>query len=271
MLEALQKDSPAVRIAALDTLERVADPATYPEVAKLLRDGSASVRAAAVEAATRCGGRRAVPELLKALKDTSWEVRRAAAKALGFIGETSAVPGLCDLLHDPDHDVREAGIMALGQIGDMSALAALVTGLLDEERTVRNLAQATLRKLNKDWEQAAQVQEVLPAIQSALSHPDYWVRYSATQLLEQLKIDAASFADAAKTAPTLVVETAPPHVALPFLADLLFDRDRDLRVAAAEALGRLRERGATSVLAAAARDADHAVQQAAHAALTALN
>jgi len=58
---------------------------------------------------------------------------------------------------------------------------------------------------------------------------------------------------------------------LPLLADLLFDRDRDLRVAAAEALGRLRERGAESVLATAARDADGLVQQAAQAALAALN
>jgi HEAT repeat protein len=58
---------------------------------------------------------------------------------------------------------------------------------------------------------------------------------------------------------------------LPLLADLLFDRDRDLRVAAAEALGRLREPGASTVLAAAARDADLAVQQAAQAALAALN
>jgi HEAT repeat protein len=136
---------------------------------------------------------------------------------------------------------------------------------------VRSLAQATLRKLKKDWEQSGQAAEALPAIQAALSHPDYWVRYSATQLLEQLKIDMDSFTERLEPAPEMMAESAPPHMALPFLADLLFDRDRDLRVAAAEALGRLRERGATTVLAAAARDADHAVQQAAQAALAAMN
>jgi HEAT repeat protein len=240
-------------------------------VEKKLKDPSASVRSAAVEAATRCGGQRAVPVLLLALKDTSWEVRRAAAKALGFIGENSAVPGLCELVQDPDRDVRETVISALGQINDIRALVPLVTALLDVERVVRSLAQATLRKLKKDWEQSEQMKAALPAIQAALSHPDYWVRYSATQLLEQLKIDVDQLTDQLTVTPTAPAESAVPHVALPFLADLLFDRDRDLRVAAAEALGRLRERGAATVLAAAARDADHAVQHAAQAALSALN
>lgn len=159
----------------------------------------------------------------------------------------------------------------LGQINDLRALAPLVSALLDVERTVRHLAQSTLRKMKKDWELSPQIAEAVPAIQSALSHPDYWVRYSATQLVEQLKIDVVSFTEQLNALPAEKVETAPPHVALPFLADLLFDRDRDLRVAAAEALARLRERGAATVLAAAARDADHAVQQAAQSALAALN
>ena len=181
------------------------------------------------------------------------------------------MPGLCYLIQDPDRDVREAGIAALGQINDLRALVPLMTALLDVERTVRSLAHATLRKMKTDWEQSPHVAEAVPAIQAALSHPDYWVRHSATVLLEQLKIDADRFTETLSAAPTPKVETAPPHVALPFLADLLFDRDRDLRVAAAEALARLRERGAATVLAAAARDADHAVQHAAQAALAAMN
>jgi len=97
------------------------------------------------------------------------------------------------------------------------------------------------------------------------------VRYSATQLIEQLKIDVDCFTEKLDVTLAPPGDLEPPHVALPFLADLPFDRDRDLRVAAAEALARLRERGAATVLAAAARDADHAVQNAAQAALAALN
>ena len=271
MIEALQKDSPAVRIAALDNLERIGDAATYPEIEKLLKDPVPSVRSTAVDTAARCGGKRAVANLVVTLQDTFWDVRRAAAKALGSLGDQSAVPGMCELVRDPDHDVREAVIAALGRLNDARALVPVIAALLDVERTVRNLAHNVVRKLDKDWERSAQVRAALPVIQSALSHPDYWVRYSARQLLEQLKIDVPNLIEQLKTSPVEEAETVPPHMALPFFADLLFDRDRDLRLAAAEALGRLRERNAVSVLAAAARDADSAVQRAAHAALVALN
>ena len=52
---------------------------------------------------------------------------------------------------------------------------------------------------------------------------------------------------------------------------MLFDRDRDLRLAAAAAFGQLRERRAAALLGAAANDTDRAVQAAAQHALAALN
>jgi hypothetical protein len=64
---------------------------------------------------------------------------------------------------------------------------------------------------------------------------------------------------------------APQHPAIPALADMLFDRDRDMRLAAANALGQLRDKSTSSLLAAAVRDADVAVREAAQTALAALN
>ena len=52
---------------------------------------------------------------------------------------------------------------------------------------------------------------------------------------------------------------------------MLFDRDRDFRLAAAAALGELREKNASSVLNMALRDSDNVVRQAAETALAALN
>ena len=60
MIEALHKNSSAVRIVALGALERLADPTAFAEVEKMLRDPDANVRGAAVEAAVRCGGPRSV-------------------------------------------------------------------------------------------------------------------------------------------------------------------------------------------------------------------
>ena len=271
MIEALRKPIPAVRIAALGTLERQADPSTYGEVEKLLSDTNASVRGAAVEAATRCGGTRAVPALLKCLKDTSWEVRQATANALGFLGENLAVEGLCALVDDPDRDVRESVIAALGKISDRRAIAPLVKAMLDVESSVRNAAIATLRKLDPKWEQHESVPAVVPQIILALKHPDYWVRHSATLLLAQLQIDPSHLPAKLPSAPEEPAAATLPHPAVGVLADLLFDHDRDLRLASAVALGRLRERSAGSVLSAAVRDSDYSVRQAVQTALAALN
>jgi HEAT repeat protein len=269
MIEALRKPSPAVRIAALGTLERLADAAAYPDVEKQLRDANPSVRGAAVEAATRCGGTRAVPALLKCLKDSSWEVRQATANALGRLGEHSAVEGLCDLIGDPDRDVRESVINALGQLADQRAVLPLVAALLDPESTVRSLATATLQKLDRHWETHEGIRQVAPKIIQALKHPDYWVRYSAGKLLEQLGIDPKSVPEPTRDA-SRKAAAAGPHPAVAMLADLLFDRDRDLRLAAAGAFCKLRDGSAASLLTAALRDTDFSVREAAQAALAAL-
>jgi len=271
MIEALRKPSPAVRIVALGALERLADPTAYPEVEKLLLDTNPSVRGAAVEAASRCGGARSVPALLKCLKDASWEVRQSTATALGFLGERLAVDGLCELISDPDRDVRESVVAALSQLGDPRAVLPLVLALVDQESTVRAAAAAALVKLDRHWEQHEGVPQLAPKIVRALKHPNYWVRHSATKLLEQLKIDPDHLPEPAVAAPPQKAGAhALPHPAVAVLADLLFDRDRDLRLAAAIAFGRLKDKSAASLLAAALRDADFSVREAAQAALAGL-
>ena len=268
MLVALKNHTPVVRVAALDNLAHLGDPSTYSEVEKLLSDANANVRLAAVEAVTGCGGVRAVPALVKCLKDTSWEVRQKAADALGLLGERSAVDGLCLLVQDPDRDVRESAIAALGQLGGRAALLPLVPALLDPESVVRNAAAAALQRIDPSWQDATVVSDALPKIKAALKHPEYWVRHCATKLLEQLKVEVDVALD---SVPSKLSKKAATHPAFPVLADLLFDRDRDLRLAAAVAMGRLREPQAAPLLTNAVRDSDFSVRQAVLSALTALN
>jgi HEAT repeat protein len=261
-------------------LERNQDPATYVNVEKLLRDTDPSVRSAAVEAATRCGGTRAIPALLKSLKDSAWEVRQSAVNALAALGDRSAVDGICALITDPDRDVRESAINALAVLNDRQAILPLVIALLDPESAVRSLASATLLKLDRHWEKNEDIRRIVPKIIAATKHQDYWVRFSADKVLERLKIDpknlpveapAVPAEKAPAKAPEKKVEVVPPHPAIPALADMLFDRDRDMRLAAANALGQLRDHSTSSLLSAAVRDADVAVREAAQTALAALN
>jgi HEAT repeat protein len=196
-------------------------------------------------------------------------VRKAAADSLGFLGENSAVEGLCELVFDPDRDVREAVIVALSKIGDPRAVGPLVQAMLDAETPVRNAANAALLAVNRHWAESEAAKAMLPKIQSALKHPDYWIRHSATKLLERMRIDINSLNIEESTVSPGAER--PPHPAAAMLADMLFDRDGAFRLAAAVALGKVREHGAKSILAAAGRDSDVSVRTAAQAALTAIH
>ena len=268
MLTALQNPTPVVRMAVVDVLAHLGDPGTFSEVEKMLSDPNANVRISAVGAVVNCGDVRAVPVLVKSLKDTSWEVRKGAAEALGRLGDRAAVDGLCLLVQDPDRDVRESAITALGLLGARAALLSLVPALLDPESVVRNAAAGALQRIDSSWQDATVVSEAVPKIKAALKHPEYWVRHCATKLLEQLKVEVDEAQD---TTPARLSQKAAAHPAFPVLAELLFDRDRDLRLAAAVAMGRVREPQAAPLLTNAVRDADFSVRQAVLSALTALN
>jgi HEAT repeat protein len=271
MIEALGKPSPGIRIAALGTLERLADPSSCPAIERLLNDGNANVRGAVVEALARCGGERAVPALMRALKDASWDVRNATVKALGAMRAVAAVDGISHLLRDPDRDVRESAVIALGRIGSRDATGPLILSLLDAESVVRNAANVSLQQVCRNWEQSDALRDVLPQVKNALNHDEYWVRHSATKLFEQLKIDPETVEIGPPPLPKTAAASERTHAAFPILADLLFDRDRDLRLAAAVVFGQLRDKNAASILGAAANDTDAAVQAAAKQALAALN
>ena len=281
MLEALKKTNVLVRLAALEILAGFADPAAYDEVARVLKDKEANVRAAAVATVVSCGGSCAVASLVGMLKDVSWEVRREAIKALGKAGDPAAVDGLCAALLDRDHDVRESAAAALGKIGDERAIRALVLALMDVESFVRSAAQTSLTEIDPHWEKTAAAHSALPQIKSALKSREYWISHSAARLLEQISSDApveekaAPILPVAETMAETIMEhkntTGLPPAAFAILSDLLGDRDRDLRLAAAEAFGQLREKNAAAILNTALQDNDAFVCRAAERALAALN
>lgn len=264
MLEALRKDSPAIRIAALGTLERMADPSTLSSVEGFLHDFNASVRGAAVEAVRSCGGPKAAPALLRMLKDRSWEVRQAAVKGLGSLADVSSVEGIAALLSDPDRDVRETAIGALGRIGSRRAVPHLVVALIDEDSNVRSAAAAALKNVDRNWEKNPAVRLALPKVKAALEATDYWVRHTAVKLFAQLNVAPESVTEASAI-PTK--DSALVHPAFAILTDLIFDHDRDLRLAAVEAFRHLHDPAALPMLNMAVNDPDLNVQRAAQEAL----
>jgi HEAT repeat protein len=87
-------------------------------------------------------------------------------------------------------------------------------------------------------------------------------------VLERLKVDIGTEEEPASSEDQ---PTSLPQAIFVILADLIHDHDRDLRLAAAQALEKLQAKSAQPLLATAAADSDPFVQQIVRRALAALN
>src|SRR6185369_15419735 len=147
-----------------------------------------------------------------------------------------SVGPLCEVLRDPDNDVREAAIEALALLRDPAAVEHLVVTLADTQTSVRNAAGAALRKIDSEWQFSEAARRAIPTLKSALTNKEYWVRQAAADVLSKIS-------DVRKSEPSLQAFTDPVcykrNMAVDALLQALGDWDRDLRLAAVEALGRI--------------------------------
>lgn len=222
------------------------------------------VRRGVLEEVTKLGRERAkeaVPILLKGLLDADPDAVVAYAAALGTIGDERAVAGLIGALANESPSVRKEAALALGKVGGPEAGTALVAALGDSERVVLlaileaiklvkpRAALGPLRDLMKrsagqDAVQRAVVEalgelgdpaatpDVIAFLQQAKGAKDRLSRWSAANSLGKI-------GDAAALVP---------------LTELLADEFTDVRQAAVEALGRLKDPGAAAPLRSALRN-----------------
>jgi HEAT repeat protein len=272
LLAALKSTDPAVCGAAVDALSNTGDPQYVPPIIGVLRHSDAHARVVAAEALGRLNTMTAVEPLRALLQDPAWDVRRAAAEALGRLKDPAAVEALTQILVDRDVDVREATALALGRMDDRRAIGPLVKSLKDSTSGVRRIAAAALARIDEDWSASLEARAAIEELKGSLQDKDPEVRYLVGSLLASLghtkpeqgvstpaeqKFDESSPEKRTKLAVSLFVAT-------------LSDRDRDLRQAAAEALGRLGGERARTALARAFADADAGVRLAAETALNSL-
>ena len=154
----------------------------------------------------------AVEPLSDALQDEDAAVRAAAATALGWIGEQRAAGPLARSLKDPVEACRIAAAMALGLLRSPVALKPLARALGDASVEVQQQAAESLALLD-DPITAELLADVLTDEGESLE-----VRAAAARALGQLHVPQA----------------------LPVLQAFLDEPQPALRLAAVEALGRLR-------------------------------
>jgi HEAT repeat protein len=282
LLNALRSDDAAVCVAAVDALARMGGSKVIEPITNMLHHRNGQVRLAAVEAFANLGKAAPAEPLRGLLADPVWDVRRMAAEILGRLRDPGAVESLTKALTDSDADVREASAMALGNLGDRRAIGPLVMTLKDSASGVRRIAAAALARIDEDWSISTEAQAAVEKLRPALNDSDPDVRYFVGQLLHDLgatKPESAPAA-AAPASPSPARFAAEPDdvswsslekrrkLAVSLFLAILCDADRDLRLAAAESLGRIGDRRAESALVRALQDEDEgvrtAVQQALH-------
>ena len=254
LIAALKDEYRNVREAAAEALGEIKDPRAVEPLIAALKDWD--VRAAA-EALVKIGTL-AVEPLIAALKDAEWRVRKAAAVALGKIKDPRAVEPLIAALKDTDKDVRQAAAVALGEIKDPRAVEPLIAALGDESSGVRLAAAKSLGEIKDP--------RAVEPLSAALKDENKYVRRAAAHALDRLgwkpeQDEIAGWYWMAKCdwdkCVALGALTVEPLIAA------LKDTDEEVRRAAAEALGKIKDRRAVEPLSAAFKDTDKDVRQAA--------
>jgi HEAT repeat protein len=266
---ALEDHDNHVRVAAVEALSQIGSSQSSAALFRRLKDADHHVRAAAIEALGRLGDPRIVDPIAESLlTDSSWDVRKLSVEALGRIRDDRASQLLARALKDPDHDVRQTAAAALGQMPDPRSIGPLVLALKDENSSVRQAAKASLRQIDRQWELSPGAQSVIPELEAAVNDKEYWVAQSAADTLakindmRQRNQDSGGQSDPAKQKLDLVIS---------LLSDTIRDLDRDVRQAAAEALGRIGDDRVVVPLVSALDDQDEWVGRAAAFALNHLN
>lgn len=265
IIGALQSPEAGVCVAALDVISRLVTPDAWEGVAAVLRHPDARVRAMAAEALGKLGVAEAGAALRPLLEDANWEVRKAAAEALGLLRDPQAVAGLCAKLADGDADVREASAKSLGAVADRASIGALVRVLNDSTSSVRRIAAAALARIDEDWSSSPEAQAAFAELRtpSGEANPEFqstanWLRDAPAAARPPLPPRPESSGPSAEDRALLAVS---------LFAAVICDFDRDLRQAAAEALGRLGGKRAEAALQRARQDPDAGVQHAAESSL----
>jgi len=266
LMEAARDADSGIRVAALEALGDLNDSLAVQALRNALRDADYHVRATAAEVVGRTLDTGAVDVLLRTLKDAHWEVRKASVEALVRLKEPRALGPLVERLKDSDHDVRLAVVEGLGQLERAESIEALTGALADEHASVRSAAENALRRTDSEWEQSASAQAAVAHLKAALKSNDYWVRQAAANTLT--KIGGATLTE---SAPATLSHASHyrRQAAVDLFTDCLGHEDRDLRLAAVEALGCLGDpRAHVPVSAVAANtDEDQWVRAAAERAL----
>ncbi len=256
---------------AKEPVEPPEPPEPVPEKTQLeicleaFRSRDPSIRAAAV-AALQGMGEEALGYIIEALSDPHYSVRIAAAEALGDMEDPDGVEALVKALGDAREDVRIAVILALGRIGDRRAVDPLIHLFRDRYHGVRVAAADAVAEFGRG---------VLRELEEALDDPLPVVRVTAAKAIgligatESVPVLITHLGDSAPDVRWSVARALSTFDAMAIepLFLVLRTGNKEMRLAAIDALWEIPDEGAGDVLRYALDDEDEEVRTRAAAAL----
>lgn len=248
IISTLKDENDYVREAAVIALRNMKNLQETDIFLNALKDKYVGVREAAAEALRDRNDPRAVEALIFTLKDENPYVRKKAVETLGKIRDRRAVQPLILALNDKVFWVRGAVIEALGQIKDPQCIKPLTSVLRDEEWSVRFLGAKALGEIGEIKDPDA-----LQALISALADKDLNVRNAAADALEKINPQWMKTKEAKKMVPEFI--------------KAMKEEEWDVRIAAANVLGKIKDTTAANSLISALKDENINVRIAALEAL----
>ncbi len=197
-----------VQSRAVDLVVKLRHPDTMKHLVTVLKDESEFARRSAVEVLNEIAEPASIKFLLVALEDGDWWVRSRASDALAKIGGPKVMDAVLELVGDKNENIRRSAIEILNQTKD--------------ERAVNHLITATR---DNDWWVRERAADALAEIQSAKAAP---------ALIEMLSGDARSVPAALRALSRLGSSDV-----LPQLLPLLDRAEKDIRIEAVNAIGKL--------------------------------
>jgi len=241
----LESTSPVVRRNAVARLSRVRNKDVILKLKELLQnDPDFGVRAQAAEALGNLRDRSATSALIKALGDENRNVRATAIVALGYLRDKASVKPLTDYYKtEKDVGLKISVLNVLGVIGDISAADVLIEALSEKNPRIKTIAASSLGRLR--------VRKASEKLVECLKDADRNVRlYSARALGE--------------------IGNKDKKVIKALVKYLESEKDLEVKVAIADALGKLGSEEGFEIALKAAKDRNVNIKRAGLRALTSI-
>ena len=255
LLEAIESGNYEIRERAADAIEHLENEEVIPTLVDLLENHEkyrySYIYSNAAKGLGRIGTEAAIQGLIRALQHPDFEVCSAAINALGNLGDQTAIPELTTMLEGSNPDVREEVAFALGNLGSKDAIPELIRFFVkNSNRMVRGKTGERAARLLGDLGAKEAIPHLLKAVKEqklqdsrscgiilgALGKLGY--EEVIPQLLKSLEEDRHPWvkSNVIDGLASLNSESVRSRL-YKFLEDR--DRDRELRINAAQVLSKL--------------------------------